>query len=585
MKKNILLIFLFIFLAFKLSAQRETFIDYDSNWKLNNADLVHAKNWRKLNFPDNYWPENTAKLGFELDVRSGELSHKNLTCYLRKKFTIKDTTNINHVGLDLIYDDGIVVYLNEEEVFRENLFSNIVSFDDFGEKEYFLGHKRFCKILPSKLNIGKNVVAVELLNYRSENRDLNFDLQLYGYYFNKHVIIQEGAKWQYLDEGLPEENWTLQMSDSKNWKQGYAKFGYGDGRETTLVSYGENKKSKRITTYFRKAFKISDPEEYLAYSIRLLRDDGAVIYLNGNEILRTNMPEGIISDTTKAEFIVTGKQEAAYHYQVIDSDLFYKGTNRIAVSLHQIGPETSDCGFDLELLGVNDPKSIHNLLKTKDKLSGAKLEDIENKFDLRNKELEIKILNIELGFQRLFIAIGILFIVAISVYTYRLWGNVRKRTSKYDSEFIYLKNNLENKNRELLNLALNQVQKNRLLKEIETDLSEAEINSFQLNKSFLNRLKTKLGRCSEEDNEWQKLQLHFDNVHSEFFIRLKKEFPSLTESELRHCGYIKLHLSTKEIAKMLSIDPRSVQVGRYRIKKKMNLPEEVDLKNFIAEYV
>lgn len=69
-----------------------------------------------------------------------------------------------------------------------------------------------------------------------------------------------------------------------------------------------------------------------------------------------------------------------------------------------------------------------------------------------------------------------------------------------------------------------------------------------------------------------------------FFARLKSKYPELSQSELRHCTYIKLQMFTSEISQMLNIDNKSVQASRYRIKKKMQLPQEVDLKNFLENF-
>src|SRR5256885_1350218 len=74
------------------------------------------------------------------------------------------------------------------------------------------------------------------------------------------------------------------------WKSGPAELGYGDGDEATVVSFGSDANNKFITTYFRDSFTVSDPSLVTSLTMRVLRDDGAVVYLNGTEVFRTNMP-------------------------------------------------------------------------------------------------------------------------------------------------------------------------------------------------------------------------------------------------------------------------------------------------------
>lgn len=79
----------------------------------------------------------------------------------------------------------------------------------------------------------------------------------------------------------------------------------------------------------------------------------------------------------------------------------------------------------------------------------------------------------------------------------------------------------------------------------------------------------------------ENLKKHFNEVNSGFVDRLISKYPLLTDIELRHCIFIKLHMQTKEIANILHIDPRSVQAARYRIKKKMDLDEGIDLRDYL----
>lgn len=83
------------------------------------------------------------------------------------------------------------------------------------------------------------------------------------------------------------------------------------------------------------------------------------------------------------------------------------------------------------------------------------------------------------------------------------------------------------------------------------------------------------------DNDWDKVKIHFENVHTGFFEKLSTLAPALTPNELKQCAYIKINMNPKEVGNLLGIDAQSVRMSRYRIKKKINLAEDKDLSEFI----
>jgi hypothetical protein len=114
-------------------------------------------------------------------------------------------------------------------------------------------------------------------------------------------LIPAGSTWKYLDTGVtPASTWTTLNFDDAAWKSGPAQLGYGDGDEKTVVSYGPSASSKYITTRFRKTFAVADSSKVASVTMKLLRDDGAIVYLNGAEVYRSNMPGGAITGSTLA---------------------------------------------------------------------------------------------------------------------------------------------------------------------------------------------------------------------------------------------------------------------------------------------
>jgi titin len=164
------------------------------------------------------------------------------------------------------------------------------------------------------------------------------------------TYIPTGSTWKYLDTGTNQGTaWRAIAFNDTTWKSGAAQLGYGDGDEATVVSFGSNANSKFITTYFRKSFSVADASLVSALNLRVLRDDGVVIYLNGTEVFRNNMPTGTIASTTLASTAIGGVDETTFLTGTISPALLVSGSNVIAVEIHQADVSSSDISFDFEL--------------------------------------------------------------------------------------------------------------------------------------------------------------------------------------------------------------------------------------------
>ncbi len=165
------------------------------------------------------------------------------------------------------------------------------------------------------------------------------------------TFIPAGAFWKFLDNGTDQGSaWFGPNFDDRFWGLGQAQFGYGDGDERYTNSFGPNSAAKYITTYYRRAFLVNDPASVSALNLRLLRDDGGVVYLNGSEVYRNNMPEGPIGYLTTALGAVP--DENAFYSAVVNPGYLVPGTNVVAVEIHQANGTSSDMSFDFELTGV-----------------------------------------------------------------------------------------------------------------------------------------------------------------------------------------------------------------------------------------
>ncbi len=184
-------------------------------------------------------------------------------------------------------------------------------------------------------------------------RVIAFTLLICPAAFADVTLIPTGATWAYRDDGTDQGSaWRGLTFDASAWAIGAAQLGYGDGDEATVTSYGPNASQKFITTYFRRTFTIADPAAVGGLTLRTLRDDGAVVYLNGTEVWRSNMPSGAIASSTLASTSIVSSAETTFTTAQIDPSLLVAGTNVLAVEIHQVSPTSSDVSFDLELIGT-----------------------------------------------------------------------------------------------------------------------------------------------------------------------------------------------------------------------------------------
>lgn len=160
---------------------------------------------------------------------------------------------------------------------------------------------------------------------------------------------------------------------------------------------------------------------------------------------------------------------------------------------------------------------------------------------------------------------------------------------KSEKEIVKLKNEkleseIEHKNSELANSAMHLVQKREMLGKIKDDLNVLlkKIDNEQVSHEFKKLLKI-LGEDNKIDDSWQHFAHHFDKVHSDFLIVLKNRHPELTANELKLCAYLRMNLSSKEIAQLMNISVRGVEIGRYRLRKKLGLPKETNLFEYLID--
>ena len=165
------------------------------------------------------------------------------------------------------------------------------------------------------------------------------------------ALVPATSNWKYLDTGLyPGSDWSY--SDiSKTWPEGQGILGYNNSEVATQLMFGADSLNKNITYLFTNRFAIKSAGQWKALQINLLRDDGAIVYLNGTEVVRSNMP-GTADFTTLASTRVDAAGAVTYYSYSISAELLRSGDNIIGVEVHQVTPSSTDLTFDLALIGV-----------------------------------------------------------------------------------------------------------------------------------------------------------------------------------------------------------------------------------------
>jgi hypothetical protein len=164
--------------------------------------------------------------------------------------------------------------------------------------------------------------------------------------FRTTTLIEPGSEWRYLDSGADAgTEWRNPGYADSTWPVGRGQFGYGEGDERTTLSFGANAGQKRITTYFRRQFVVEKVSTNQALVMSVIFDDGVAVYLDGTEVLRSNLE-------TDAKFsdraLAAGVTENIWQTFMITNAL-RSGTNTVAVEVHRASVAEEDLSFDLQL--------------------------------------------------------------------------------------------------------------------------------------------------------------------------------------------------------------------------------------------
>ena len=160
-------------------------------------------------------------------------------------------------------------------------------------------------------------------------------------------LVPAGTTWRLLDDGSEQFTaWRQLGFNDSTWRSGRAQLGFGDGDEATTVASGW------CTYWFRHGFSVVGASTIRSLNIELLVDDGAIVYLNGVELARDNMPSGSTNSSTRASSTRFDAAERTWRTFTAPASALVEGMNVLAIEVHQDSLTSSDLSMDARLVGV-----------------------------------------------------------------------------------------------------------------------------------------------------------------------------------------------------------------------------------------
>lgn len=198
------------------------------------------------------------------------------------------------------------------------------------------------------------------------------------------------------------------------------------------------------------------------------------------------------------------------------------------------------------------------------------------------------------------VILGLVWLLRLN-YLRRNWKNQEELLRKEQEKILFQKEQAESevirlsndklqseimlKSSQLANSTMALLRKNELLGNLQEELNrQREELGQRLPRKYFSSINRLIENSYKSDQEWEVFEKLFDQAHENFFQRLKSDYPGLTPSDLRLCAYLRLNLSSKEIAPLLNISVRGVEERRYRLRKRLHLASEQNLTEFILAY-
>lgn len=504
------------------------------------------------------------------------LEKKNSQWILRNKIVGFD---ISSRYFELINDETVFVSHEYKGVFKIELDSSLskaIAIDKVSRLE---------KGLNSSLTKYKGIVY-----YANQNGVYKFNI-------DKHEFVKDSILSGFYDDDTYVSGKLIQDDKGRLWNFSKYNLTYSDSETFSntpeLLNIALPKKqtnsmngNENITHLFNEEYLIGTSNGYMIIDLSKLNDNDAYnIAINEVQVGRLDSQLNKIALNEPSEF--DNKTNNIYFKFSIPEYHRYS-EKRFQYLLEGYNTEWSNWTTNTSQFYENLPPGDY-VFKVKGKIG-----DIQAESEASYKFTIAKPWYLSDLFIAIYVIGGLILLLAIHFIYRAYYRKQRKklliRTQK-DLELKELENkqqrinfknesltqDIENKNRELAISTMSLIKKNEFLSHVKDELKKLGNNK---NLTSVIRL---IDKNINNTNDWQLFEEAFNNADKDFLKKIKHKHPTLTSNDLRLCAYLRLNLSSKEIAPLLNISPRSVEVKRYRLRKKMHLEHETGLTDYILQ--
>ena len=495
-------------------------------------------------------------------------NYTGISVYFPENNEVRELNEVNFPVKKLIYENPEIIWAAHpyEGVYRIGVDRELRS-------------TRFIKRIGDFKNAGNyradvfklnNQIAVLIenkwYNYNSFTDTLEVFEELIEY--ENHKLIKEGNKGFWFTNNI---NNSLVYTDFKDVK--------------LTLSFPEL--NGRLVKGHENVIAVNDSIVYITLNDGFGR-------INLNELKRVKEKENL----SAPEIYSISDSRESYELTSVPS-MPYKSAREIVVEISSPDPEATDLFYNLKGRSNLQGKIENGTLKFQNLSYG----DYELKvFAINPQELSSEITAIKFtvlppwylsNLLKFFYLLIFLVLIGVVYWFNRLklkkhrWALEQEFKKEHEErlnkiEKTRLMEEINNKRKELANTTMIGARKNEVLMEIQGELSK-DRDKFS-NQFRLKHIMNKINREIKNKDEWQLFETNFNELHEDFFKDLLSAYPRLSNKDLKLCSYLKMNMSSKEIAPLMGITVRGVEVHRYRLRKKMNLEAQENLTNFFIKH-
>jgi len=345
--------------------------------------------------------------------------------------------------------------------------------------------------------------------------------------------------------------------------------------EVAMFAHIQLARNAQMTENYGYAYECIDKAEEYANDIGADFTQGTISRMKAMiEIERNNLSAARNHMTEAVEFI------NSFREPLEEAEVYYE------MSKIMSGLDMHEEALKYTLLGNDLRDSTYTLQKEQ------QYEELNLIYETEKKNAEILVLNknVELGQirqQRLWGGIGLISLLGLTIILGQ--RRVRKREKIIASQEKEIEvekreraeEQLEFKKKELTAKVLQLAGKNEFLQSIEQELVQLKSTVDDSINKAIRKLTRMINIDSSDDEEWERFSQEFSSIHSGFQEKMKEKYGSFSNTEWRLIALLKMNLSSKDIANILRISPDGVKKARYRLRKKLDLPSEVDIQDFL----